>query len=440
MEDHHLRTPGLPIDCLRCGALAIATASCGAWIWACGPAPEPTHVVEGLVSDLGGVPLSGALVSLSADVFATTDENGAFRMEVEQLPERPMLTTVAEGYTAWTLDTPTVSRLRARLRARVSGEPDRSLAVVTLRAPEPTGSARTFVVTVDTGQLVTIEIAAGFQSQEVEMMLPNGHHSMGVLTPLFDAQQGALSGFVDDVDVVGGGTTLISIPLRPTVPTSLALHVAARDGTLPLDSGPVEASVSCRAGAGSLLIGSATWPAGVVDERVQVPLFTFAGTGACDVVATYTLPDALGDTVVVGFVRELSPATLAAADPLQLVMPSPHRFEPRLTDDLRLEWEDCDEADLTEAFVDVMSPGGTPSSPLWSVSTEAGEVPLPNLPGAAWEHIAWPAQGTPRVRIIGRIAPGLNAASGWDWSGYHGYVASPWIEISDAVLLRWRRQ
>ncbi|MEO1273698.1 MAG: carboxypeptidase-like regulatory domain-containing protein, partial [Myxococcota bacterium] len=82
---------------------------------------EPDRLIAGVIRQDNGFALSDAVVSVSPEVWTTTDADGTFELRGSAEELQGPLTATAPGFTAWTLDTESLVQFTAQLASRNQG-------------------------------------------------------------------------------------------------------------------------------------------------------------------------------------------------------------------------------------------------------------------------------------------------------------------------------
>ena len=378
----------------------------------------PERIVRGTVTDVDGAALAGAIVSVGAR-HAVTGPDGSFALEGLPPDAHGPITASATGYTAWSLDTAQLSGFSTRLRPRNSGGPTSGVTFDV--TAQPAAVDRTLWITSDDGRVADFVLRAGAGAVRVDVILGVGERVVAV----FGAGSPGVPALwmpPRSVSVTAEATAVVPASLEPAQFDSVEV------GLSPSPPSTTEVSVACEIRGTSLLVGRSVVPAGM--SRVPVDVLARAD-GGCDVVASYELDVGLGPIRHVGFLSGVKQATLGA---VQLVLPPDTVLVPDSDD--AIHWSPVPGADVYDVFL-APDGGDRAGPPIWSATTEGTQMALPSLPPEALDAIDGRAEDL-LVRVVARFVPDLDIEDHWDWSTYHGYVASPWLPVSRKTLAPWR--
>jgi hypothetical protein len=381
------------------------------------------RIVRGTIMDLDGVPIEGAYVSVGSQM-ASTGVDGTFRLGGLGVDAVGPITASASGYTAWSLDTDVLTSFSTRLRPRSvgAGSTGDVRVEIVLDAADPV--ERTIYLVVDTGVYVPVLVPPGIEELTVDVSVPLGDRRIGALGPPVSRGGRGLVAGPQALYLEGLQVTPLRLELAAVRTVSMTV---AYSEPVPMDAA---VTVSCDL-PGRLVVGLASTVAGTT--QAVIPLFDLGQRGPCDVVASYEVDGGFGPVRHVAFAQGIPWDELAGG--VSLSMPPGNVFGPEVDD--VIHWSALDGVAVYDVFV-APQRGVGPGDPIWSATTEDTRLALPDLPRVALAAVDERA-GPLLVRVVARYAPGLDIEDNWDWAGYHGYVASPWLPLAPSATVAWTR-
>ncbi len=385
----------------------------------CLDSSAPERIVRGVITDQTGAPLAGAVVSVGLR-HAVTADDGSYALPGLPADSSGPVTATAQGHTAWSLDTATLTGFSTRLRLRAP-PPQTGWVSLGLTSEVPTTQDRALWVTSDDGQIVEVFMRAGAREASVQVEMAAGERVFAVFGgPI--ASLPAVWSPPTSVRVVEGETVTVAAQLAAVAADSVSIGVS------PPPAQAAALAVRCEMEGVSLLIGRAQVPAG--GRSVGVDLVA-ADAGKCEVVVSYEIDVGLGPVRHVGFASDIKRDNLGD---LTVRMPPEAVLVAEVGDEI--SWAPLPDADVYDVFLAPRS-GTVAGPPIWSATTEGASIRLPRLPKEAVAGIDT-VSGELLVRVVARYAPALDIEDNWDWSAYHGYVASPWLPAPVSTLAVWR--
>ncbi len=394
---------------------------------------EPTRIITGVITDTNDRPIQGAVV-IVGDRHASTSAQGAFRLSDLPSDEIHPITAVAAGHTAWTLDAGTLTQFTARLRSRAPRQtPAEAPLALLLTLPQIDPVDRVVFLSVDTGVVIPVRVFGGSQQIPITLNLPVGPRTLSAISPPPAPGSPALHAPPFSLSLGAEGASsqrpLLIAPER-------RIAVRLDGGPTPIDrplSG-LEASLTCAGASGPMtLVGRAGLESfdGQTLSMTLLPQVDPLGA-RCDLVATWDLSSPMGPVRHAAFATDM-PLPEAASE-IGLKAPTPSLLLPEVRPgEGIIAWEAADGATLYDLFI-APDEGDQVGEPIWSATTEATEAALPRLPAEAAALMGEHAGRPMLVRVVARHVPGFDIEARWDWSNYHGFVASPWLTLPEGTL------
>jgi hypothetical protein len=386
----------------------------------CLDSSEPERIVRGTITTPDGEPIEGAVVAVGLR-HALTGADGSYALTGLPTNAHGPITAAAPGFTAWSLDTSSLTAFSTRLRPRRAPTPSGWISIA-IAADVPAASDRTMWVTSDDGRVVEFVMRAGAREAVVELQLTVGRRVVGVFGAPMQGLAAVWAAPVR-VSVTTTGRASLVVALAPVQTEFVELELSPPSPQIAV------VSVSCNLDGVSLLVGRTA----VEPGRSVVGLDLFGvDAGSCEVVASYQVDVGFGPVQHVGFVTDIKQANLGDA---VVRMPPDTVLAPVAGEEIT--WSVAPGATVYDVFV-APDLGDAAGAPVWSATTEATQIRLPALPD---ESLAAVDQepGDALVRVVARYVPDLDIEDNWDWTAYHGYVASPWLPISADTLAPLQR-